>query len=45
MIQAQKIRNPDGVTDQAGANALVDGGHGDEHGGADQSYAKLRCGR
>ena len=36
---------PRGVADQAGADALVDGGHGDEHGDADQSYAKLRCGQ
>ena len=28
---------PRGVADQAGADALVDGGHGDKHGGAEQS--------
>ena len=37
--------DPDRVADQAGADGLVDGGHGGEHGGADQSYAKLGCGQ
>ena len=40
-VSRVRYPDPEGVADQAGADALDDGGHGEEHRGAEQSETRF----